>query len=109
MDLILWGIFPSEIAVGGTLAIISAYSTHLLIDVFTKEGIYLFPKGTNIRKWVMRLPEGDRTCWDYWVKLQNAKLDKLKRGNDDPILNSLISVPSLLAIIVFVAMMPPPG
>jgi hypothetical protein len=107
-SVVIWILFPSEIALGGTLAIISAYTTHLLIDMFTKEGIYLFPKGARIGKWFKRLPKGDRTCWDYWAKFQNAKLDKLKRGNDDPILNSLISVPSLLAIIVYVALMPVP-
>lgn len=107
-SIIVWVVFPSEIALNGTLAVISAYVTHLTIDLFTKEGIYLIPKGARIRKWVMRLPEGDRTCWDYWVKFQNAKLDKIKRGNDDPILNALISVPSLLTIIVYIALMPPP-
>jgi membrane-bound metal-dependent hydrolase YbcI (DUF457 family) len=107
-SIVLWGVFPSEIAIGGTLAIVSAYTTHLLIDVFTKEGIYLFPKGLRIGRWIMRLSQGDEACWGYWVKFQNAKLNKLKRGNDDPILNAIISVPSLLAIILFVALMPLP-
>jgi hypothetical protein len=104
----MWGTFPSKIALGGTLAIISAYSTHLVIDLFTKEGIYLFPKGLKIRKWILRLSEGDNKCWEYWTQFQNTRLNKIKRGNDDPILNALISVPSLLTIIVFVALMPVP-
>jgi membrane-bound metal-dependent hydrolase YbcI (DUF457 family) len=105
---VIWVLFQSEIALGGTLAIISAYSTHLVIDLFTKEGIYLFPKGSKIRKWICRLSEGDNECWEYWIVVQNTRLNRIKRGNDDPILNALISVPSLLAIIVFVALMPVP-
>lgn len=107
-SIVLWEIFPFDIALGGTLAIISAYSTHLSIDLFTKEGVYLFPKGLKMRKWITRLSRGERTCWEYWTLFQNTKINKIKRGNDDPILNSLISVPSLLAIIVYVALMPPP-
>lgn len=107
-SILVWIIFPREIAFGGTLAVMSAYSTHLLIDLFTKEGIYIFPKGLKIRKWISRLSQGDNRCWEYWVVFQNTRLNKIKRGNDDPILNALISVPSLLAVIVFVALMPVP-
>ncbi|MEE9150243.1 MAG: metal-dependent hydrolase, partial [Thermoplasmata archaeon] len=60
-------IFPKEIALRGILAIISAYSTHLAIDVFTKEGIYVYPKGSKIKSWVTRLSKGDRVCWEYWI------------------------------------------
>jgi membrane-bound metal-dependent hydrolase YbcI (DUF457 family) len=108
ISILLWVLFPSEIALGATLAIISAYFTHLLIDLFTKEGIYLFPQGFKIKKWFTRLSRGDRACWEYWTYFQNARINKIKRGNDDPILNALISIPSLLAIIVFVALMPVP-
>ena len=107
-SIIVWVIFPKVFALRGTLAIISAYSTHLLINIFTKEGVYLFPKGPKIKRFVTRLSRGDTVSWEYWNVFQNAKLDKLKRGNDDPILNSLISIPSLLVIIVFVALMPVP-
>jgi hypothetical protein len=105
---IMWTIFPGEIALGGTLAVISAFTTHLAIDLFTKEGLYTFPKGSDPKKWITRLSKGDKECWENWKVFQNMRIEKLKRGNDDPILNALISVPSLLAIIVYVAMMPVP-
>ena len=89
-----------------TLAIISAYTIHLAIDSFTKEGIYTFPKGSNIKRWVKRLTKGDKVCWEYWYLLENKKLKKWLRKNDDPILNACVSLPSLLIIIAFVAMMP---
>jgi hypothetical protein len=107
-SMVAWIVFPTEIALGGTLAVISAYTTHLVIDLFTREGIYIFPKDFRIRKWIKRLSQGDKNCWECWNVFQNEKLDRLKRGNDDPILNALISVPSLLVIIMFVALMPPP-
>jgi hypothetical protein len=107
-SIIVWIIFPKEIALGGTLAVISAYTTHLVIDLFTKEGIYTFPKGSNVKKWITRLSKGDRICWMHWRVFQNRRIERLKRGNDDPILNALISVPSLLAIIIYVALMPIP-
>ncbi|MEE9150285.1 MAG: hypothetical protein V3U20_00435, partial [Thermoplasmata archaeon] len=66
-SVVVWVIFPKEIALRGILAIISAYSTHLAIDVFTKEGIYVYPKGSKIKSWVTRLSKGDRVCWEYWI------------------------------------------
>jgi hypothetical protein len=104
----IWIVFTSDIALGGTLAIISAFTTHLSIDLFTKEGIYTFPRGKDMKKWITRLSEGERKCWGNWRIFQSKRIEKVKRGNDDPILNAIISVPSLLAIIVFVAMMPVP-
>jgi hypothetical protein len=107
-SIIVWVIFPSEIALRGSLAIISAYSTHLAIDIFTKEGIYVIPKGSKIRSWITRLSRGSTVSWEYWHLFQNSRIKKLSRQNDDPILNALISIPSLLVIIVFVALMPVP-
>jgi hypothetical protein len=105
-SMMVWMFFTNEIALRGILSIISAYSTHLLIDVFTKEGIYVRPKGSKIKSWIERLSKGDKKCWEYWIVLQNTHLDKWKRRNDDPILNASISLPSLLTIIFFVALMP---
>lgn len=107
-SVVVWIIFPMNTALRGTLSIISAFSTHLLIDVFTKEGIYINPKGAKIKSWVTRLSKGDTECWEYWNVFQNTRLDKLKRRNDDPILNACVSLPSLLIIIFFVAIMPVP-
>lgn len=91
-----------------TLAIVSAYTTHLAIDSFTIEGIYTFPKGLDIKRWIKGLSKGDRECWEYWNLFSNEKLKNRLRKNDDPILNACISLPSLLVIIVFVAAMPKP-
>ncbi len=90
------------------LAIISAFATHLAIDLFTKEGVYTFPKGSNIKRWVTRLSKGDKNCWEYWHLFQSEKLKRWQRTNEDPILNALVSIPSLLTIIFFVAVMPKP-
>ncbi len=90
------------------LALVSAYSMHIAIDSFTKEGIYSFPKGINLKRMFVRLSRGDRMCWEYWNCFQNEKLKKWIRANDDPILNAFVSIPSLLVIIVFVAIMPVP-
>ncbi|MEE9150291.1 MAG: hypothetical protein V3U20_00465, partial [Thermoplasmata archaeon] len=68
----------------------------------------VYPKGSKIKSWVTRLSKGDRVCWEYWIVFQNTRLDKWKRKNDNPKINALISVTSLLAIIVFVALMPKP-
>lgn len=105
-SVIVWVIFAKEIAFRGILSIMSAYSTHLLIDMFTKEGLYKFPKGFNVKRWVKRLSKGDRVCWEYWYLLENKKFKNWLRKNDDPILNACVSLPSLLIIIAFVAMMP---
>lgn len=102
------GIIPSVYATQLTLAMISAYTTHLLIDSFTKEGIYTFPKGLCLKRWIKRLSKGDKKCWVYWLIFENKRFKKWIRSNDDPILNACISLPSLLVIIVFVAMMPLP-
>jgi hypothetical protein len=108
LSAIVWIIFSREIALGGTLAIISAFTTHLTIDMFTKEGVYTFPKTLEPKIWLSRLSKGDNKCWQNWGIFQSRRMEKIKRGNDDPILNAIISVPSLLAIIVYVALMPIP-
>ncbi|UCE38964.1 MAG: metal-dependent hydrolase [Thermoplasmata archaeon] len=112
-SLLVWGMaangaLSEGIALEFTICIISAYLTHLVIDSFTKEGIYTYPKGLKTRKWVVRLSKGDKKAWEYWHLLQNKRFVKLKRANDDPVLNAVISIPSLLAIIIFVALMPIP-
>ncbi len=104
------GLISSRNAIELMLAIISAYTTHLAIDSFTKEGIYTFPKGLTIKKWVNGLSRGDTVTWGYWhlFRIEKIKGRNVNRPNDDPILNTCISIPSLLAIIVFVAAMPSP-
>ncbi|UCE74588.1 MAG: hypothetical protein JSV56_02500 [Methanomassiliicoccales archaeon] len=110
-SVLIWAMTPSgiiskRIAGEFSIALISAYTTHLVIDSFTKEGIYSFPSGFKLKKWVKRLSKGEKVCWEYWMVFKNNKFEKLKRHNDDPILNACVSIPSLLGIIVFVALMP---
>jgi len=110
---VTWGLsiilsISTRVALELTLSIISAYFTHMAIDSFTKEGIYTFPKGPNIKRWVTRLSKGDKICWGYWHLLENKKFKNKLRRNDDPILNACVSLPSLLVIIIFVALMPKP-
>jgi hypothetical protein len=105
------GIIPSVFATQLTLAIVSAYTTHLLIDSFTKEGIYIMPKGTDLKRWIRGLSRGETETWGYWRQFRIEKISKrnVSRANDDPILNACISLPSLLVIILFVASMPMPA
>jgi hypothetical protein len=102
------GILSNKNAIMLALAIVSAYTSHLAIDAFTKEGIYTFPKGYNVKIWIKRLSKGDKVCWEYWNLFQSEKLKRWQRANEDPILNALVSIPSLLIIILFVAVMPKP-
>ena len=115
LSIILWSsasitIISNSIALELTLAVISAFSTHLVIDAFTKEGIYIIPKGTNVKKWIRGLPIGDTVAWGYWrqFRIDNIRGRNISRANEDPILNSAISLPSLILIIALVAAMPPP-
>lgn len=101
-------VLSSGVAMELTLAVISAYTIHLAIDSFTKEGIYTFPKSPEIKRWVTGLSRGDSVCWEYWHVLENKRFKNWIRSNDDPILNACVSLPSLLVIIVFVAFMPKP-
>ena len=115
ISVLVWvtaGLFsiPARNAMEITLAITSAYGTHLAIDSFTKEGIYTFPKGFEVRRWIKGLLRGDTMAWEYWrlFRIEEIKGWKIGRNNDDPILNACVSLPSLLIIIFFVALMPKP-
>ncbi len=115
ISILIWisafsGLISGRNAIELTLAVISAYTTHLAIDSFTKEGIYTFPKGFKIKKWVKGLSRGDSVTWEYWrlFRIERIKGRNVCGPNDDPILNTCISVPSLLVIIAFVATMPMP-
>lgn len=102
------GILSNKNAFMLALAIVSTYTSHLAIDTFTKEGIYSFPKGYNFKRWIKRLSKGDKECWEYWNLFENKRFKTRLRRNDDPILNACVSLPSLLIIIIFVALMPKP-
>ena len=115
MTLFIWvtvgsGLVSMVNGVEVNLAIVSAYTTHLAIDSFTKEGIYTYPKGFEIKRWVKGLSKGDTASWGYWrlFRIEKIKGRHICRSNDDPILNTCISLPSLLIIIIFVAVMPMP-
>jgi hypothetical protein len=115
LSCILWStasieIISKGIALEVNIAIIAAFTTHLAIDTFTQEGIYVFPKGTQAKKWIRGLPMGGTETWGYWkqFRIEEIKGRKISRANEDPILNAAISLPSLMIIIIFVAAMPPP-
>jgi hypothetical protein len=115
LSIFFLGLAPLKILSGRisqelVIAVISAFTTHLLIDAFTKEGIYIIPKGTDMRRWIRGLPRGETETWAYWKQFRIEKIlgRKISRANDDPILNACISLPSLIIIIIFVAAMPLP-
>jgi hypothetical protein len=89
-----------------SLALISAFATHLIIDSLTREGIYTYPKSLNPTRWIIPLPEGDDVCWKSWGQFQNAERRRKLKISDDPILNIFVSIPSLLLVIVLVALLP---
>lgn len=93
-----------------TIAVIAAFVTHLAIDAFTREGIYTIPRGSDIKRWIRGLPRGETEAWDYWMQFRIRKIGgrNVSRANEDPVLNAAISLPSLMIIIIFVAVMPPP-
>jgi hypothetical protein len=93
-----------------TVAVVAAFTTHLAIDAFTREGIYTVPRGFDIKKMIMGLPRGEIEAWGYWSQFRIKKIGgrNISRANEDPILNAAVSLPSLMIIIIFVAAMPPP-
>ncbi len=115
LSIIFWNlgsikIISNRIRLELVLAVIAAFTTHLAIDTFTKEGIYIIPKGTHVKKWIQGLPKGDTAAWGYWrhYHLERIVGKNVSRPNEDPILNTAVSLPSLMIIIIFVAAMPPP-
>ena len=78
-----------------SLALVSAYSTHLLIDAFT-EGIYTFPRDLRIKDWLHPLPKGSSIAWENWGRFKfRTELSDLS-----------ISAASITFIIIFIALTP---
>lgn len=78
-----------------SLALLSAYSTHLIIDAFT-QGIYTFPRDLRIRDWLHPTPKGSNAAWENWGKFKfKTELSDLS-----------ISVASITFIIIFIALTP---
>ena len=77
------------------LALISAYSTHLLIDAST-QGIYTFPRDLKIKDWLHPLPKGCDSAWENWGKFKfKTELSDLS-----------ISAAAITFIIIFIALTP---
>jgi hypothetical protein len=104
--LIFVDLISSDLTLELTLSLVSAFATHLIIDSFTREGIYTFPISLDPKRWLNPLPEGDDVCWKYWGQFPNDERKKKLRKSEDPILNICVSIPSLLLVIVLVAMLP---
>jgi hypothetical protein len=100
------GFISSDLSLELTLALISAFATHLMIDSFTREGIYTYPKTTNPKRWLNPLLVGDDVCWKSWGQFPKEERKKKLKISDDPILNIFVSIPSLLLVIVLVAILP---
>ena len=80
---------------------LSGFMSHLLVDAFTDEGIFLAPNTREIRKWFQRRPETDNS-WVCWKRFSLGK----NRTNDDPILNLAVSGVSLLVLVTLLGLTP---
>ncbi len=79
----------------------TGYASHLLTDVFTEEGVFLLPATHRVRDWFLRRPDSENS----WVCWRRFSLDK-NRNNDDPILNFLVSLVSLIVLVLLLALTP---
>ncbi len=79
----------------------TGFASHLLIDSFTDEGIFLFPNSSRISDWLQRRPDLDNT-WIFWNKFSFGA----KRSSNDPILNLCVSLMSLVVLLVLLALTP---
>ncbi len=79
----------------------AGFLSHLLVDAFTNEGVYLAPDTTCVRKWFQREPNPDDS-WVHWSKFSLSS----NRKNDDPILNLIVSSASLGVLIALLALTP---
>ena len=75
------------------------------LDLFTGEGVYLYPKGLDVESWLAPTMQGERGAWPYWHKAGLAKgLD-----NDSSKLNLSVSLSSMALVLVYVGLTPVPG
>jgi hypothetical protein len=79
----------------------TAFTSHLLSDCLTEEGIYLFPRSRRFLEWFRRKPDPENS-WVNWERLSLCR----KRKNDDPILNLCASSISLVVLIALLALTP---
>ena len=84
----------------GTLAIISAYASHLAIDTLTEDGIYTIPKSGRVRSWTAM----DKGIWTGWGRFSLSGRMSKKRSDDDALLNTGICVASLALLLAFIAL-----
>jgi hypothetical protein len=79
----------------------TGFASHLLVDGFTAEGVFVLPNRAGAWHWFCRRPDPENS-WMNWKKHTLGG----KRGNDDPILNLSVSLASLVALISFLALTP---
>ncbi len=79
----------------------TGFASHLLTDILTEEGIYLFPGTHRVQDWFLRRVDSENS-WTCWKKFSLSK----NRSNDDPILNFFVSSVSLIVLILLLALTP---
>jgi hypothetical protein len=79
----------------------TGFTSHLLADGFTREGVFVLPDRVGATTWFRRRPDPENS-WMNWRKYAISG----KRGNDDPALNLFVSSASLVALISFLALTP---
>lgn len=89
-----------------SIALVSAYASHLALDAFTREGIYTVPKGGSPKHWLFPT---DRDGAETWKRFPGVALRKRLRKADDPILNAVVSIASILIFVLLIALSPVPG
>lgn len=93
---------PPEILSLPLLAVVpTGIFSHLLSDVLTEEGIYLFPLVPRVSEWFLRRPDPENS----WVSWRRISLSR-RRKNDDPMLNLCVSLVSLAVLLSLLALTP---
>ncbi len=73
-----------------TGAILSAFLSHIILDVHTKSGIFLYPSKFNLQTIFFPLPHGERRAWSGWKKIKGGLHGNEMCLNALPILISLM-------------------
>lgn len=85
-----------------SLAVATAMFSHLFLDFFTEDGIFIFPKRRSLKHVFRGINLGDERMWKYWEKVSSDRLGILPKKSGDALFNLYINVPSLALLIVYV-------
>jgi len=78
-----------------TLAMVAAVSSHLLLDAFSKDGIFILPKG-KVNTWFKELNDGDEKAWSSWLRFPSEEWrNSHGRVQGEPMYNMMISLASM--------------